>query len=247
MLFRSNLACDFCQNYRIAQLTPDTDYLTYERLIQILKQYDSIGIAFTYNEPTVSFEYVYDISKKLKENTDYKVVLVTNGFIEKEPLQLILPYVDAMNIDLKSFNPRFYHNVCDGALEPIKQTITEAFKHTHVEITTLMVTKGVTQDDIKSIATFLQDISADIPLHISRYFPAYKRNDAPTNLAVIDEASNTASKYLKFVYSGNTNKPQDTLCKYCKHLLISRTRYEITQSIKTNKCPNCMKENPIVI
>ena len=99
---------------------------------------DSIGIAYTYNEPLMSYEYIYHISKLIKRK-GLKNVLVTNGYINQEPLKELLPYIDAMNIDLKSMKEDFYRKVCKGSLEPVLKTIELAAKHTHVEITTLVI------------------------------------------------------------------------------------------------------------
>ena len=126
--FGCNFTCDFCQNYSIAQYKANSWYLSPEELIErCLNLENNIGIAFTYNEPSIWYEYIYETSKKLKERGPHAgVVLVTNGYIETEPLLQLLPYVDAMNIDLKSFGQGYYKKICGGRLEPVLTTIENA-------------------------------------------------------------------------------------------------------------------------
>ncbi|HHE40050.1 MAG TPA: AmmeMemoRadiSam system radical SAM enzyme, partial [Candidatus Cloacimonetes bacterium] len=134
-----NLTCDFCQNYTISQQKAPTSSLKAEDLIALCKKYNSIGVAYTYTEPLIWYEYILDTAKVLRAH-DLKVVLVTNGFINPEPLKQLLPYIDAMNIDLKAFNNDFYKTYCSGRLEPVKNTIGIAAQHTHLEITNLIIT-----------------------------------------------------------------------------------------------------------
>ncbi len=207
--FGCNLKCSFCQNYTIAQIEEFrgiSDSVTPEQLINmILKRKDSIGIAFTYNEPSIWYEYVYEVSKLLKEMDPNKdVVLITNGFINEEPLKQLLPYVDAMNIDLKGFNNRYYNEICGGRLEPVLKTIEIAGRSTHVEVTTLLVTgENDNLEEVESIAKFLANINVDIPLHLTRYFPTYKMDNPPTDLDFMREAKKVAQKYLNNVILGN--------------------------------------------
>lgn len=204
--FGCNFTCGFCQNYRISQYHAKSDYVSKERLIQIaLTTENNIGLAFTYNEPSIWYEYVYDCAKLLKEtDPSAAVVLVTNGYISDEPLKKLLPYVDAMNIDLKSYSAKYYNELCGGALEPVLKTIETAAKSCHVEITTLLVT-GENDNllEVEKIAKFLSSINNDIPLHLSRYFPEYQLNNPPTDLDFMIKAEATAKKYLNKVLLGN--------------------------------------------
>lgn len=204
--FGCNFTCGFCQNYSISQFHAKSDYVTKERLVQIALTTDNnIGLAFTYNEPSIWYEYVYDCAKFLKEtDPSAAVVLVTNGYISDEPLKKLLPYVDAMNIDLKSYSAKYYTELCGGALEPVLKTIETAAKSCHVEITTLLVT-GENDNllEVEEIAEFLSSISKDIPLHLSRYFPEYQLNNPPTDLSFMFNAEDTAKKYLNKVILGN--------------------------------------------
>lgn len=204
--FGCNFTCDFCQNYSIAQYESKSDYLSPDDLIKICIEADNnIGIAFTYNEPSIWYEYIYDTAKKLKENhPEFKVVLVTNGFIEPEPLEQLLPYIDAMNIDLKSFSQDYYRRVCGGDLAPVLDTIKQAANHCHVEVTTLLVTDlNDSKEEVEKIASFLGETNRDIPLHLSRYFPTYKMKALPTNVELMRHRQEEAKKHLNYVYLGN--------------------------------------------
>lgn len=207
--FGCNFKCSFCQNYTIAQIEEHkgtSHSIGVERLVnQIMEQNDSIGIAFTYNEPSIWYEYVYEVSKFLKKQDPNKdVVLVTNGFINEEPLRKLLPYIDAMNIDLKGFNNRYYSEICGGRLEPVLKTIEICGESIHMEVTTLLVTgENDNLEEVENIAKFLGSISPDIPFHLTRYFPTYKMTNPPTDLNFMYEAKKVAEKYLNKVILGN--------------------------------------------
>lgn len=207
--FGCNLKCSFCQNYSIAQIEEfrgRRDSVSSKELVDIIiKRKDSIGIAFTYNEPSIWYEYIYEVSKLLKESDPSKdVVLITNGFINEDPLRKLLPYINAMNIDLKGFNNRFYHEICGGSLEPVLKTIEIAGKSTYVEVTTLLVTgENDNLGEVEDIARFIASIDKNIPLHLSRYFPTYKMDNPPTDLKFMYKAKAVAEKYLKKIILGN--------------------------------------------
>jgi pyruvate formate lyase activating enzyme len=204
--FGCNFSCEFCQNYSISQGVTKSEYVTKENLVDtVLEAKNNIGVAFTYNEPSIWYEYVYDSSKLLKEtNPQASVVLVTNGYISEEPLKQLLPYVDAMNIDLKSFNPKYYKDLCGGTLDPVLKTIEIAARTCHVEVTTLLVTdENDKLEEVEHIANFLSSINEDIPLHLSRYFPRYKHISLPTNINFMKDAEAVAKRYLNKVCLGN--------------------------------------------
>lgn len=204
--FGCNFTCGFCQNYSISQYKAKSEFVTRENLVETaLGIEDNIGIAFTYNEPSIWYEYVYDSSKLLKEKApDKSVVLVTNGYISDEPLRKLLPYVDAMNIDLKSYNSSYYKDLCGGSLQPVLKTIETAAKACHVEITTLLVSdKNDNLEEVEEIAKFLSSISPDIPLHLTRYFPRYKLENPPTDINFMKSAEEVARGYLNRVILGN--------------------------------------------
>jgi pyruvate formate lyase activating enzyme len=215
-----NLGCPFCQNWQIAKfkdfypgeetrkiIDEQTYKLKPQELINkalSLKDQGNIGIAYTYNEPFIWFEYVKDCAI-LARKAALKNVLVTNGLVFPKPLKEILPFIDAMNIDLKGFSQSIYSRL-GGKLAPVKNTIkTVANSNCHLEVTSLLVT-GL-NDDLalfKDMIDWLADVAgSDTPLHISRYFPAYKYNQPPTAVPLIEKAAEIASKKLKYVYLGN--------------------------------------------
>lgn len=199
--FGCNFKCDFCQNYEIVQSCSYYKEVSIERMLEFAKDESSIGIAYTYNEPTVWYEFMHDIAIRAREIGLYNVV-VTNGYINEAPLRMLLPYIDAMNIDLKSFSNEFYKKICGGSLDPVKRTIEIAAEHTHVEVTTLLI-DNENEEDIEEIAKFLSSIDEDIVLHISRYFPRYKRDNPATKLESLFNSEKIAKKYLNNVYIGN--------------------------------------------
>lgn len=215
-----NLDCPFCQNYKSvrqhferkertfagASHSNQYDMITPKELAKLAQKYVSygnIGVAYTYNEPIVGYEYVYESAKLIKE-ANLKNILVTNGFINPEPLNKLLPYVDAMNIDLKGFSQEFYDKL-GGKLEAVKEAITIALRNCHVEITFLVI-PDENECDIENAAKWLSSQNPDIPLHLSRFFPRYKySNYSPTPLETLSEAARIAKKYLKNVVIGNVH------------------------------------------
>ena len=205
--FGCNLSCAFCQNAPISQVgeEAETDSLSPERLADLAKEFvsrDNVGAAFTYNEPLVGWEYVYDAAKLLHEK-DLLVALVTNGTAEPEIMERLLPYVDAMNIDLKTWSAESYKKL-GGDLDTVKRTIARAAKSCHVEVTTLAA-PGISDSvgDMDEEAAWLASISEELPLHISRYFPRWKMDAPPTPLATVEALCETARRHLRYVYAGN--------------------------------------------
>lgn len=205
-----NLKCPFCQNHRIARVKPEevnTFTATSEEIVEkalSLQAQGNIGIAYTYNEPSIWYEFVYDTAKLAKQR-GLKNVLVTNGFISHKPLKVLLPHIDAMNIDLKGYSSQFYHDVLKGNLEDVKHSIQTAAEQCHVEVTTLVI-PGLNDsvDEINAMSSWLASISQDIPLHLSRFFPNCDMNDKrPTPPETLYRLEEEARKYLKYVYLGN--------------------------------------------
>lgn len=216
-----NLHCAFCQNHEIAQadgsgrFNVSTDGVSPEKLVEIAEYYrrkGNIGIAFTYNEPLVWYEYVRDTAKLAREK-GLKSVLVTNGTAALPVLDEIIPYIDAMNIDLKGFTDRYYREVLKGDRQMTMAFIREAVKRCHVELTTLIVPgENDSREEMLELSGWiagLEDISGgktgrDIPLHISRFFPRYRMTDrGPTDVKKVYELVETAKQNLKYVYPGN--------------------------------------------
>ncbi|EHI98812.1 Radical SAM domain protein [Clostridium sp. DL-VIII] len=249
--FGCNMTCSFCQNYEISQGKPKTQYVNIEKLLDIIKKLENnAGIAFTYNEPFMWYEYMYDAAKNIKENnSDTNVVVVTNGYINEEPLMKLLPYVDAMNIDLKGYTNRYYNNICGAKLEPVLETIKRCNDHCHVEITTLLVSEeNDSLEEARQIAEFIASVNENIPLHLSRYFPRYKMENEATKVEIIKEAQDEAKKYLKYVYIGNVQGvDNNTYCPKCNELLVERNGYYTKVFMKDNKCEKCGEIINIII
>ncbi|SHJ28217.1 pyruvate formate lyase activating enzyme [Clostridium cavendishii DSM 21758] len=213
--FGCNFKCSFCQNYSISQYKPEYKDINSKELLKLIndtkeeyKNMNIIGLAFTYNEPSIWYEYILQTSKFIKENQpDLKIVLVTNGFINEEPLKELLPYVDAMNIDLKG-DAEYYKRLCFGRLEPVLNTIKVAHSQgVHIEISSLLVQdENTSVEIIEEIGDFLSELDKDIPLHISRYFPNYKLSNEATDIVQIRNAYKSLKSKLNNVYVGNVSR-----------------------------------------
>ena len=199
-----NLTCKFCQNYEIAHGNPRAISLSIDEIIQKAKNDPrSIGIAYTYNEPLINYEFTLDCAKKAKES-GLNNVLVTNGYINEEPFKKLLEYIDAINIDLKAFNSDFYQNICGGTIEEVKKSIILAARKTHVEITCLVIDDlNSNREEIKDMVKWIASIDREIPLHLARYFPRYKMRRPPTEIETLRLLYKEAKKHLKYVYLGN--------------------------------------------
>ncbi|MBL5981485.1 hypothetical protein NAAC61_05140 [Petrotoga sp. 8T1HF07.NaAc.6.1] len=249
-----NLKCPFCQNYEIAHMKPEYQKKIYPSAIpSLIDNYGVRGVAYTYSEPIVWYEFVLDSSRQVKyANPDNYNVLVTNGFINEKPLRLMLQYIDAMNIDLKVYNDKNYMKLLKGGLEPVKNTIKVAYEEgIHIEVTTLVVPKvNDNLDELEEEFSWLANISKDIPLHLSRYFPAYKYNEPPTDINFLERTYELAKKYLNFVYLGNilSSTYENTYCPDCGTLLIQRKGYDIKiENLNENgECKNCGRKICIV-
>ena len=207
-----NLRCPYCQNASISMAGPDNcphRLITPEGLtdlaVDLSKQEPgNIGVAFTYNEPTVCFEFIRDTSKLLHE-AGLKSVVVTNGGLVRKYADELLPHVDALNIDLKGFSDEFYRYV-KGEFDTVKEFIKAAVEHEcHVELTTLVIpTKNDDPEEMEREVEWITSISPEIPLHLSRFFPRYKVDDLPpTPAETIYRLKDIAQKKLKYVYTGN--------------------------------------------
>ncbi|GAG83150.1 unnamed protein product, partial [marine sediment metagenome] len=174
-------------------------------------------------------------------------VYVSNGFETKEALDKILPYLDAINVDLKSSRRKFYRNLCGARLDPVKRNIKYlAKKDIWLEVTTLLITnQNDSAKEIKDIAKFLAKVSPEIPWHISRYFPCYKMNEPQTELETLKKAYEIGKKAgLKYVYVGNVQNfgKEDTICPKCEELLVSRFGYTVESYMRKGRCPKCSEK-----
>jgi len=245
-----NFQCFFCQNFEISQLD-NTDkilnsshYASPESIVRNAVTYGCKSIAYTYTEPTVYFELSYDTAVIAKKN-NIANVFVTNGFMSKEAIDMINPYLDAANIDLKSFSNDFYRKYLKARLTPVLENIEYVFKlGIWLEVTTLLI-PGLNDSDreIEGIADFISSISKYIPWHVSAYYPNYKSNIAPTDSETVFNAVKIGKDAgLRYVYAGNilNNSFEDTYCSSCGKLLIKRSGYNIISNhLKNNICPKC--------
>lgn len=245
-----NLHCKFCQNWEISQTScEDFDYLRQakpEELLQhALNRDENIGIAFTYNEPAIWFEFMLDTAKLAKER-GLKNVMVSNGFITPEPLAELIEVTDAFSIDLKAFTEGFYKNVTGSHLEPVLEALKQIRKSgRHLEITNLIIPNQNDDpaDFISMIDWIEKELGPDTVLHISRYYPTYKMNEPATGTDIMEEFYKIATAKLQYVYLGNirSNEGQHTFCPNCKSTLILREGYftKITGLSPEGTCKHC--------
>ena len=210
-----NLRCPFCQNYEISwseeawKFAETAEIISPEELAQTAAYYRSrgnIGVAFTYNEPLIGYEYILDTAKLIKQY-GMKTILVTNGTAELSVLDELSPYIDAMNIDLKGFTDRYYKEVLKGDRKTVMDFIEGAVRTCHVELTTLIIPgENDTEEEMDSLSSWVAGLNngENVPLHISRFFPRFKMQDRnSTDVSLIYRLTETAKKHLKYVYTGN--------------------------------------------
>ena len=206
--FGCNLHCPFCQNAGIAAVGSEayTQDCSPEQLVQEalrLREQGNIGIAYTYNEPLVGYEYVRDCAE-LVHQAGMLNVLVTNGTIEEGPWKALLPLLDAVNIDLKGFSDTWYRRL-GGDLATVKRSIDLAAQHCHIEVTTLIVPgENDSEDEMRALSAWLASVSPEIPLHVSRFFPQHQMQDRPpTPVQTVYRLAEVAKEQLWYVYTGN--------------------------------------------
>ncbi len=225
-----NFSCQFCQNHHISH-PPFPEDIAYADIDYIIKAVSKIrnicGISYTFNEPFVWFEYMFDIAKKAKINNLSNAV-VTNGYINPDPLNKLLEVTDGFNVDLKSFDNSFYQKYTGAELKPVQNTLKYIVKkNIHLEIANLII-PGLNDDKNifkKMIDWINAELGKDIPLHINRYFPGYKMNIEPTPVETIIELRQIALEKLNFVYCGNISSAfgtSDTVCPKCNKTVIKR-------------------------
>jgi pyruvate formate lyase activating enzyme len=240
--FGCNLACSYCQNFNLWNGQPASNEALPERVLQAARRADSFGVAYTYNEPYMSFEYVLDCAKLMRAE-GIKNVLVTNGFYNPEPLEELLPFIDAMNIDLKSIRNEFYQKMCKARVEPVLRTIERCAKSCLVELTNLLVTgENDSDEDLSALVDWVASVSVNIPLHFSAYHPMFKLHNPPTPLERLERAFEIASAKLHYVYLGNvhTDVGSDSHCPHCRALLVRRRGYDThIENLAGDKCGEC--------
>ncbi|MCX6748106.1 MAG: AmmeMemoRadiSam system radical SAM enzyme [Candidatus Pacearchaeota archaeon] len=239
-----NLKCKHCQNWQISQAKVRTIEMSPEQVIKEAKKDKIKIISYTFTEPTTFYEYMLDIAK-LARKSRMKNVLVTNGFINPEPLRELLKYIDGVNVDLKG-DDEFYQKICDGKLKPVLDSIKLIYDSgAWLEITNLLI-PGLndSHEQISRLAEFVAKLDKNIPLHFSAFFPCYKLgNLKSTTIETLRSARNIAkAKGLSYVYTGNVNESNDTYCPRCNKLLTKRDYfYHNENKLKKGKC-SCKQE-----
>ncbi len=250
--FGCNLGCKFCQNWQLSQAKPEDNtnyYAPPEKIIELAQQKHCRSIAYTYSEPIVFYEYMYDTSVLAKQK-GIKNIMVTAGFINPEPMRKLAKVIDAANVDLKGFTEDYYRDVCHGALKPVLKTLEICVEENVIlEITNLIVT--TLNDDMKIIRKMVKwikkNLGPQIPIHFSKFSPMYKlKNLPPTPVQTLINARKTAmDEGMHYVYIGNiyVKDGETTFCPKCGKKLIERYGYTImSNNMKSNNCPNCGKK-----
>ncbi|MDP8293187.1 MAG: AmmeMemoRadiSam system radical SAM enzyme [Candidatus Orphnella occulta] len=242
-----NFRCDFCQNWQISQVDTLKDTpiksVTPDKIVNQALDAGCQSIAYTYTEPTIFFEYAYDTARIAKENGLYNL-FVTNGYMSREAIDKIYPYLDGANIDLKSFSDDFYKKRCKARLEPVLDAIRYMKKlGIWVEVTTLVI-PGLNDSDqeLRKIADFIATVGCEIPWHISRFHPDYMHTDSkPTPIETLHRTANIGRDAgLCYIYVGNISQESPTLCCQCGHLLIKREYPAVKMSgLNGKKCEKC--------
>lgn len=244
-----NFRCSFCQNWQISQMSPwegkagGQPFLPQE-IVAAAQQRDCRSISYTYTEPTIYFEYAYETAR-LSSSQGLGNVFVTNGFMTAEALNKINPYLNACNVDLKSFREEFYNEICKAHLQPVLDSIRRMRElDIWVEVTTLLV-PGLndTEQELTGIAEFIAEVDRDIPWHISRFHPDYKYLDpGPTPLESLHLAYALGeSAGLRFIYLGNVRSDKEhTLCPKCRKTIIARQGFMLSDyNIRDSACSFC--------
>jgi pyruvate formate lyase activating enzyme len=247
-----NFRCRFCQNADIAQMPTDHkgaimgDTVTPQEVVAAAKKSDCRSISYTYTEPTVFFEFAYDTAK-IAHQHQIRNVFVTNGYMTAEALEMINPYLDAANVDLKAFHDRYYKELCGAKLKHVQETLRRMKSYgILVEVTTLIV-PGLNDDkgELQDLAGFIaQDLGTDTPWHISRFHPTYKLTDRPaTPVETLTKAREIGLQAgLRYVYTGNVpgNTGENTFCYSCGEIVIERWGFQVgSLQIKDGKCSQC--------
>ncbi len=249
-----NFQCKFCQNWEISQAFPEEVYnadFPPELVVQKAKESKAHSIAYTYVEPTIFYEYMWDTAQ-LAKKAGLLNVSHSNGFINPEPLQNLCKVLDAVNVDLKGFTENFYQELCSGELTPVLNSLKILKqKKVHLEITNLMIpTKNDEMPVVKEMCLWIKkELGPDTPIHFSRFAPLYKLQSLPmTPISTLEKARAVAlSSGLEYVYTGNIpgHEGENTFCPKCKKLLIQRTGFMVGEvRLKGGKCGYCGKPIP---
>jgi pyruvate formate lyase activating enzyme len=249
-----NFACDFCQNWSISQRCEEAGRVREPRdIVTVAKRSASVGIAYTYNEPLVGYEYVRDCATVARE-AGLANVLVTNGYLNRDPAVELLPQVDALNIDIKSMDETFYAERCKGRLQPVLDFAKCAAEAgCHVEVTNLLIPglNDAEHDVVRLAAWVAEHLGAAVPLHLSAYRPMYQCRIPATPESTVIRAWEAARAVLDYVYMGNVygaGDGHDTKCPQCGHVLIRRMGYATSlPGVSGSACAACGREADVVL
>nr|QNO54980.1 GTP 3',8-cyclase [Methanosarcinales archaeon ANME-1 ERB7] len=246
-----NFRCKNCQNFEISQMPKEGEKLIVgedaspEEIVAAAKQYGCRSIAYTYTEPTIFFEFAYDTAR-LAHKEGIGNTFITNGHITEEAIRTLVPYLDAVNVDLKGLSEDLYQKICGGHLKPVQDAI-KLYKSlgVWVEVTTLVIpTLNDFEEEFRGIAEFIKSVGVDIPWHISQFYPTYKLTHLPpTPVTTLREARGIGLDVgLRYVYEGNVpgEGGENTYCYQCGELLIRRYGFQILENkIQDSRCPSC--------
>jgi len=249
-----NFSCKFCQNYDISQYPKEHNHeiigqeLPPERIVELAIENGCESIAYTYNEPIVFFEYTYDTAK-LAHEKGLKNIYVTSGYETRKAIDLLEPYIDGMNIDIKAFTDEFYKEVCGARLKPVLEAVKYAYeKGIWIEVTTLLIPgKNDSDEEIRNIAKFIAALDPMIPWHLSAFYPMYKMLDVPpTPPSTLLRAYEIGKEEgLKYLYVGNVEDEdhESTYCPKCSKRVIDRKgrigQYVTNELNQNGICPHC--------
>lgn len=238
-----NLHCRFCQNWRLSQeVGREVETVAPAEVVSLAQTQGSVGIAYTYSEPLVWFEYVRDTAR-LAHEAGLVNVIVSNGYLNPEPLAELLPLLDAANIDLKSTDDAFYATVCGGRLAPVLANIAALHEAgVHLELTNLVIPGHNDSDEqLARLRDVVADLSSVIPLHLSAYHPAWRFDAPATPPATLEKAATICAQRLHHVYAGNVDLPawSDTRCPGCGEVVIQRRGYRTECRLTAPRCPAC--------
>jgi pyruvate formate lyase activating enzyme len=246
-----NLACSFCQNWTISQEQAGTQRMPPEQAVRLaLSEAGNIGISYTYNEPFIWYEFVIEAAQLAKE-AGLRNVLVTNGYVNEDPLRQMLPYVDAMNVDIKAMSDSFYRELCRARAEPPRRTV-EIAKEAGclVEVTNLVIPNwNDSEEALTSFIDWAAGVDPEMPVHFSRYHPDYKLTEPPTPAETLLRARDLAREKLRYVYLGNLwgGNGEDTLCPGCGKVVVARRGFTVSRvSVRNGQCEFCGDPVPIV-
>ncbi len=245
-----NFRCSFCQNYNISQMPIDEGKITGysispQQIVEMALKYGCRSIAYTYTEPNIFFEYAYETAKIGKE-AGLKNLFVTNGYMTREALKEIGPFLDGANVDLKSFREEFYQKMAKAKLGPVLDNLRQLKEMgIWLEVTTLIIpTLNDSSEELEEIAKFILSLGEEIPWHISAFYPAYKVKDLPpTPVSTLKKARQIGTEAgLRYVYTGNIpgEEGENTYCYQCKRRIIRRWGFTVLENlIKDSHCPFC--------